>query len=148
MVLFSSAIAASVFCDPDPVVMPGSVFTPKPEDCAVPALLVPGAGGVESRVELPAPDGTPLIEGLEDGVAPPTRAEQELLRQIPLDRSAIDKELGVPLPADFLERLMFRSTLTIRGLKSGFTGKDGTEPHRARGRWTRGFTCGGTSRAE
>jgi acetylornithine deacetylase/succinyl-diaminopimelate desuccinylase-like protein len=80
-----------------------------------------------------APDGTPLIEGLEDGVAPPTRAEEELLRQIPLDRAAIEKELGVRLPADYLERLMFHSTLTIRGLKSGFTGKEAQTiiPHRA-----------------
>jgi hypothetical protein len=70
MVLFSSAIAASVFCDPDPVVMPGSVFTPKPEDCAVPALLVPGAGGVESRVELPAPDGTPLTPAVPTPTEP------------------------------------------------------------------------------
>jgi acetylornithine deacetylase/succinyl-diaminopimelate desuccinylase-like protein len=80
-----------------------------------------------------APDGTPLIEGLEDGVAPPTRAEQELLRQIPLDRAALENELGVSLPADYLERLMFHSTLTIRGLRSGFTGDEASTiiPHRA-----------------
>jgi acetylornithine deacetylase/succinyl-diaminopimelate desuccinylase-like protein len=30
----------------------------------------------------------------------------------------------VALPAEYLERLMFRSTLTIRGLKSGFTGRE------------------------
>src|SRR5712692_11503390 len=71
-----------------------------------------------------APDGTPLVEGLADGAAPPTRAEQELMRQIPLDRAAIERELGVPLPADYFERLMFRPTLTIRGLKSGFTGAE------------------------
>lgn len=80
-----------------------------------------------------APDGTPLVEGLEDGVAPPTRAEQEMMRQIPLDRAAFEKELGVPLPPDYLERLMFRSTLTIRGLTSGFTGAEAQTiiPHRA-----------------
>jgi acetylornithine deacetylase/succinyl-diaminopimelate desuccinylase-like protein len=80
-----------------------------------------------------APDGTPLIEGLEDRVAPPTRAEQELMRQIPLDRAALEAELGVPLPEDYLERLMFRPTLTIRGLRSGFTGAEAQTiiPHRA-----------------
>jgi acetylornithine deacetylase/succinyl-diaminopimelate desuccinylase-like protein len=71
-----------------------------------------------------APDGTPLVEGLEDGVVPPTAVERELLGRIPLDRAAIEKELGVPLPSEYLERLMFRSTLTIRGLRSGFTGRD------------------------
>ena len=80
-----------------------------------------------------APDGTPLIEGLEEGVQPPTTADRELLRRIPLDRAGLAKELGVPLPDDYLERLMFRSTLTVRGLRSGFTGSEAQTiiPHRA-----------------
>lgn len=80
-----------------------------------------------------APDGTPLVEGLEEGVVPPTAAERGLLGCIPLDRHAIERELGVPLPPDYLERLMFRSTLTIRGLKSGFTGGEAQTiiPHQA-----------------
>ncbi|MGH7421740.1 MAG: M20/M25/M40 family metallo-hydrolase [Candidatus Rokuibacteriota bacterium] len=80
-----------------------------------------------------APDGTPLVEGLEDGVVPPTAAERDLMGRIPLDRAAIEKELGVALPAEYLERLMFRSTLTIRGLKSGFTGREAQTiiPHQA-----------------
>lgn len=80
-----------------------------------------------------APDGTPLVEGLEDGVVPPTAAERDLLGRIPLDRAAIEKELGVALPAEYLERLMFRSTLTIRGLRSGFTGGEAQTiiPHQA-----------------
>ncbi len=80
-----------------------------------------------------APDGTPLVEGLEDGVVPPTAAERELMGRIPLDRAAIEKELGVPLPAEYLERLMFHSTLTIRGLRSGFTGGEAQTiiPHQA-----------------
>lgn len=80
-----------------------------------------------------APDGTPLVEGLEDGVVPPTTAERDLMGRIPLDRASIEKELGVPLPAEYLERLMFRSTLTIRGLRSGFTGPEAQTiiPHQA-----------------
>jgi acetylornithine deacetylase/succinyl-diaminopimelate desuccinylase-like protein len=80
-----------------------------------------------------APDGTPLVEGLENGVVPPTPAERELMGRIPLDRAAIEKELGVTLPSEYLERLMFRSTLTIRGLKSGFTGREAQTiiPHEA-----------------
>jgi acetylornithine deacetylase/succinyl-diaminopimelate desuccinylase-like protein len=80
-----------------------------------------------------APDGTPLVEGLEDAVVPPTAAERDLMGRIPLDRAAIEKELGVALPSEYLERLMFRSTLTIRGLKSGFTGREAQTiiPHQA-----------------
>ncbi len=80
-----------------------------------------------------APDGTPLVEGLEEGVVPPTAAERELLACIPLDRASIEREVGIPLPAEYLERLMFRSTLTIRGLKSGFTGREAQTiiPHQA-----------------
>lgn len=80
-----------------------------------------------------APDGTPLVEGLEDGVAPPTPAERQLMGRVPLDRAAIERELGVPLPSEYLERLMFRSTLTIRGLRSGFTGQEAQTiiPHQA-----------------
>jgi len=80
-----------------------------------------------------APDGTPLVEGLEDGVVPPTAAERALMGHIPLDRAAIERELGVALPPEYLERLMFRSTLTIRGLKSGFTGQEAQTiiPHQA-----------------
>jgi acetylornithine deacetylase/succinyl-diaminopimelate desuccinylase-like protein len=55
------------------------------------------------------------------------------MRRIPLDLPQIEKDLGVRLPADYLERLMFHSTLTIRGLQSGFTGEQATTiiPHRA-----------------
>ena len=69
-----------------------------------------------------APDGTPLIEGFEDSVAPPTQAERELMSRYPLDLPGLERELGVTLPPDYLERIMFHPTLTIRGLQSGFVG--------------------------
>jgi acetylornithine deacetylase/succinyl-diaminopimelate desuccinylase-like protein len=80
-----------------------------------------------------APDGTPLIEGLGAEATPPTNAERALLGRIPLDRPVLEKELGVPLPGDYLERLMFRPTLTIRGLHAGFVGAEANTiiPHRA-----------------
>jgi acetylornithine deacetylase/succinyl-diaminopimelate desuccinylase-like protein len=93
-----------------------------------------------------APDGTPLVEGLEDGVVPPTPAERDLLDRVPLDRASIEKELGVTLPAEYIERLMFRSTLTIRGLRSGFTSiTSGGRASRSSSRRTRRFrtTCAG-----
>jgi acetylornithine deacetylase/succinyl-diaminopimelate desuccinylase-like protein len=71
-----------------------------------------------------APDGVPLIEGFEDGVIPPTPAERELLARYPLDLPALERELGITLPRDYLERMMFHPTLTIRGLHSGFVGAE------------------------
>jgi acetylornithine deacetylase/succinyl-diaminopimelate desuccinylase-like protein len=80
-----------------------------------------------------APDGTPLIEALGADATPPTAAERELLGRIPLDRPTLERELGVRLAADYLERLMFRPTLTIRGLQAGFVGDEANTiiPHRA-----------------
>jgi acetylornithine deacetylase/succinyl-diaminopimelate desuccinylase-like protein len=79
------------------------------------------------------PDGVPLIEGLEEEVVMPTAAERKLMADIPMDLGALGKELGVPLPADYLERMMFHTTLNIRGLQSGLIGKEGNTiiPHRA-----------------
>jgi acetylornithine deacetylase/succinyl-diaminopimelate desuccinylase-like protein len=81
-----------------------------------------------------APDGTPLVEGLAADVAPPSPADRALLAAVPLDRPALGRELGVDPPADYLERLMFRPTLTIRGLQAGFVGEEAQTiiPHRAR----------------
>ncbi len=80
-----------------------------------------------------APDGTPLIEGFEDGVVPPTQAERELMARFPLDLPALERDLGVTLPKNYLERIMFHSTLTIRGLQSGFVGAEANTiiPHRS-----------------
>jgi len=80
-----------------------------------------------------APDGTPLIEGFEDGVIPPTHAERELMARFPLDLPALERDVGVTLPKNYLERIMFHSTLTIRGLHSGFVGAEANTiiPHRS-----------------
>jgi len=79
------------------------------------------------------PDGMPLIEGFEEDVVGPTADERRLMAEFPLDLPALEKELGVRLPADYLERLMFHPTLTIRGLHSGFVGAEANTiiPHRA-----------------
>lgn len=79
------------------------------------------------------PDGAPLIEGFEQDVVPPTPAERQLMAELPLDLPALEKELGVRLPADYLDRIMFHPTLTIRGLHSGFVGAEANTiiPHRA-----------------
>jgi acetylornithine deacetylase/succinyl-diaminopimelate desuccinylase-like protein len=79
------------------------------------------------------PDGQPLIEGFEEDVVGPTAEERRLMAALPLDVPALEKELGVRLAPDYLERLMFHPTLTIRGLQSGFVGAEANTiiPHRA-----------------
>jgi len=79
------------------------------------------------------PDGVPLIEGFEEDVAGPTAAERQMMADLPLDLPALEKELGVKLASDYLDRIMFHPTLTIRGLHSGFLGKEANTviPHRA-----------------
>ncbi len=79
------------------------------------------------------PDGAPLIEGFEEDVVAPTPAERRMMAELPLDLPALERELGVRLPGDYLERLMFHPTLTIRGLSSGFVGALANTiiPHRA-----------------
>jgi len=69
IVLFSSLMAASLLVfgvaavpvpsDPaEPVVTPAPVLAPPSDDCAVPELLVPGAGGEASLDVFPAPLGS------------------------------------------------------------------------------------------
>ncbi|MBM3217220.1 MAG: M20/M25/M40 family metallo-hydrolase [Candidatus Rokubacteria bacterium] len=79
------------------------------------------------------PDGVPLIEGFEADVAPPTAAEKTMMAALPFDRAALEKDVGVKVPEDFLDRTMFHPTLTIRGLQSGFFGKEANTiiPHKA-----------------
>jgi acetylornithine deacetylase/succinyl-diaminopimelate desuccinylase-like protein len=56
-----------------------------------------------------------------------------MMAALPFDRAALEKDVGVQVPADFLDRTMFHPTLTIRGLHSGFLGKEANTiiPHKA-----------------
>ena len=53
--------------------------------------------------------------------------------EFPIDLLAAERDLGVRMPADYLDRLMFHPTLTIRGLHSGFVGAEANTiiPHKA-----------------
>jgi acetylornithine deacetylase/succinyl-diaminopimelate desuccinylase-like protein len=55
------------------------------------------------------------------------------MARFPLDLPALERDLGVPLPKNYLEKIMFHSTLTIRGLHSGFVGAEANTiiPHRS-----------------
>src|SRR2546430_1170465 len=59
-------------------------------------------------------------------------ARRELIARFPLDLPGPERELGVTLPQDYLERIMFHPTLTIRGLQSGFVGAEANTiiPHK------------------
>ena len=76
--------------------------------------------------------GVLKLEGFEEDVAPPTQAERELMGRFPLDLPALERELGVRLPQDYLDKIMFHPTLTIRGLQSGFVGAEANTiiPHK------------------
>ena len=78
-------------------------------------------------------DSVPLIEAFEEDVVGPTAAERRMMAALPLDLPALENDLGVRLPADYVERIMFHPTLTISGLHSGFVGTEANTiiPHRA-----------------
>ena len=83
----------------DPVVTPAAEFAGKPEELAVPALLVPGAGGVVSLGEFPATPGS-----LPELFRPPAVAGADGAPPMPVvpvpDEPALGEPAAVPLPAD------------------------------------------------
>ena len=103
--LFSSVIAASPsVCGPvmlvpvrfDPA---DPVVTPPPEGCAVPALLVPGAGGEASLDEFPAPLGSSPALFNPPGLAGP--GGTPLMPEVPAPAEpALGEPAALPLPAD------------------------------------------------
>jgi hypothetical protein len=97
IVLFSSLIAASLpVCGSD---LAEPVVTPRPDDCAVPALLVPGAGGEARLDEFPV-----LLESLPELFNPPGLAGPDgapLTPDVPAPAEPVLGEPAVlPLPAD------------------------------------------------
>jgi hypothetical protein len=104
IILFSSEIAVSTsFSDlPDPVVTPLPVLTPPPDDCAVPAVLVPGGGGDARLDAFAAPLGSsPAL------LSPPGAAGPGGTPLIPCEPAPAEPALGEPaalplllLPAD------------------------------------------------
>jgi hypothetical protein len=109
--LFSSLISASpLHCGPvtvepvdlaEPVVTPLPVLTPAPDDCAVPAVLVPGAGG-DARLDwFAAPLGSSPALLIPPGAAGPGGTPL-----IPCEPAPAEPGLGEPaalpllLPAD------------------------------------------------
>ena len=97
IVLFSSVIAASPlarFDAADPVVMP-----PPPDDCAVPALLVPGAGGEANLDAFPAPLGSSPALFAPPGLAGP--GGTPLMPEVPAPAEpALGEPAALPLPPD------------------------------------------------
>jgi hypothetical protein len=83
----------------DPVVTPEPVLTPEPVEFAVPALLVPGAGGDASFDELPAPLGS-----LPELFNPPALAGPDGTPLTPAVPAPAEPEFGeptaLPVPAE------------------------------------------------
>jgi hypothetical protein len=104
MALFSSLMAASsLVCElvpapADPVVTPRPVLTPPPDDWAVPAELVPGAGGEASLGEFPAPLGSPpALFDPPEWAGPDGTPAPEV--PVPAEPAAGEPAAPLPLPA-------------------------------------------------
>jgi hypothetical protein len=110
--LFSASIAASLVVDgpvtevppafdlPEPVVIPEDpVVAGDPDELAVPALLVPGAGGEATFAELPAPHGS-----LPELLRPPALAGPDgtpLTPAVPAPgEPAFGEPTALPVPAE------------------------------------------------
>ena len=82
---------------------------------------------IEFLSSLRHPDGTVAMEGFYDNIVPPTPKEKEMMAKIPFDEKKFLEKYGLkrwapPDNISFMEKLMFRPTLNIAGLVSGYTG--------------------------
>ncbi|WP_141433600.1 M20/M25/M40 family metallo-hydrolase [Bacillus sp. 03113] len=71
-----------------------------------------------------------LVEGFFDGIIDPTEAEIEAVHMLPFDEEAIQSLYGLKRPLitkekgeDPREAMVFKPTMTICGLESGYTGE-------------------------
>jgi acetylornithine deacetylase/succinyl-diaminopimelate desuccinylase-like protein len=82
---------------------------------------------VEFLSSLRKPDGTVAIEGFYENIVPPTLKEREMMAQMPFDEKKFMEKYGLrkfapPDNLSFMEKLMFRPTLNIAGITSGYGG--------------------------
>ena len=82
---------------------------------------------VEFLSTLRKPDGAVAIEGFYDTIVPPTPKEKEMMARIPFDEKRFMEKYGLkkftpPADISYMEKLMFRPTLNIAGLTSGYGG--------------------------
>jgi acetylornithine deacetylase/succinyl-diaminopimelate desuccinylase-like protein len=83
---------------------------------------------VEFLSSLRRPDGIVMVEGFYDNIVPPTPKEKVMMAQVPfeekkfLDRFGL-KKFAPPEDVSYLEKIMFRPTMNIAGLVSGYGGE-------------------------
>jgi acetylornithine deacetylase/succinyl-diaminopimelate desuccinylase-like protein len=87
----------------------------------------PAWGLVHLLASMKDAEGNVLVEGFYDDVVPPTLAEREVLKRIPFDPQEVQKSFEIsrfegPEHLSYYEKLMFRPTLNICGLSSGYSG--------------------------
>lgn len=77
-----------------------------------------------------APDGKVKVPGFYDGIVPPTEAQREVARQIPVDAAVLKQTHGIRRPLlteqfglDYIDQMLFQPTCTICGLESGYYGQ-------------------------
>jgi hypothetical protein len=94
-----ASVPPAALVEVEPVVPDDPVVADDPDELAVPALLVPGAGGVATFAELPAPLGS-----LPELLSPPALARPDGTPLTPAVPAPAEPALGepaaLPLPAD------------------------------------------------
>lgn len=77
-----------------------------------------------------APGGKVQVPGFYDGIVPPTEAQREVARQIPVDVAVLKETYGIRRPLlteqfglDYIDQMLFQPTCTICGLESGYYGQ-------------------------
>ena len=87
----------------------------------------PGQAIAELAASLHSADGSIAVDGFYDGVLPPSPRELELATVAPFDATAYEAESGVPpiggeRNTSVAERLGFRPTLEVNGIRTGYAG--------------------------
>ncbi len=91
--------------------------------------LIPNAAQELARIlsRMWDDDGEIIVEGFWDDVREPTDVEMALIEDLPYDPAGMSEVFGVSdiglSREEFYLNLMFRPTLTINGLRSGYTGE-------------------------
>lgn len=83
---------------------------------------------VHLLASMKTPDGEITIDGLHDRIVPPSATEREAAARLPIDEEQVKAELGLtrfdaPEGIPYFDRLMFRPTLTINGIRGGYGGE-------------------------
>lgn len=83
---------------------------------------------VHLLASMKTPDGEITIEGLHDRILPIPEIERQAAAELPVNEEEVKAELGIsrfdaPENIPYFDRVMFRPTLTINGIRGGYGGE-------------------------